>query len=80
MKTKHSSEPAPAKFDGASDLRQIHDQINLVIGLASLMHLQYTQEGHIDQHVHELFMQILVKAEEKLNRGTWEEVLTDLPF
>jgi len=61
-------------------LRRLHNDINLILGLHSLLHLQYLHEGHIDGHVYQELDTRLFNFEVQLSEALGRLHVDDLPF
>lgn len=52
----------------------------LCIGLFSLLHLQYVHDGHMDEHVFDLFSLKMLKLEQVLSNSLEAYSLENVPF
>ncbi len=60
--------------------RRVHEKMNLVLGLYSLLELQYMHEGHRDGHVTQLLTEELHAVELELSNAVDALTLEELPF
>jgi hypothetical protein len=60
--------------------RTTQDFVLAVLGLASLLKLQYDHEGHMDAHVHALFTEWLHIMGLELTNGSQADLIDDVPF
>lgn len=61
-------------------LSVLHQSMNLIIGLHSLLNLQYTHEGHMDTAVFDMLDLKLHELESELSDVLGRLVVEDLPF
>lgn len=66
--------------DNAIDVSALHQSLLLCVGLFSLLHLQQTVEGHMDEPVYELFLERMHAMEQQLSNSLQVLALEDVPF
>jgi hypothetical protein len=61
-------------------IKVVHKEMNVVIGLHSLLHLQYIHEGHIDESVFDVLDMKIHGIESDLDSMVGSLNVEDLPF
>lgn len=74
---------APTYLDDSKptiDLAALHQKVLVLVGLAALLDLQYTHEGHRDEHVVSLHLDTMLSIELELSNVLHIDSLSDMPF
>jgi len=61
-------------------VKVVHEQMNLIIGLHAVLHLQYVHEGHMDEHVFDQLDLKIHQMEQDLSNILGSLYIEDLPF
>lgn len=62
------------------NVEALRELVLICIGLAALLKLQYEHEGHMDEHVSQVFLDLIHEVEQQLSNSLGYPETDDIPF